>query len=64
MCQGFSGNKKDDNNQNLLDTYKDFGSQAVNMPGNINLIKKRKEHREKRINILSNGGDDIGPPNF
>ena len=30
MCQGFSGEKKENDNQNLLDTYKDFGNQAVN----------------------------------
>ena len=64
MCQGFSGNKKDGNNQNLLNTYKDFGSQAVESPANLGLSYKRMKHREKRLDQLMNGGDDIGPPNF
>lgn len=64
MCQGFSGNKKEENNQNLLNTYRDFGNQAVNAPANLGLSIKRQKHREKRINQLMNGGDDIGPPGF
>ena len=64
MCQGFSGEKKENNNQNLLNTYKDFGSQAAEAPANLGLSIKRMKHREKRLNQLMNGGDDIGPPNF
>ena len=64
MCQGFSGNKKDNGNQGLLDTYKDYGNQAVRAPADLGLSIKRLRHREKRLDILQNGGDDIGPPNF
>ena len=64
MCQGFSGNKKNDNNQNLLNTYKDYGNQAVRAPAALGLSIKRMKHREKRLDQLMNGGDDIGPPNF
>ena len=64
MCQGFSGEKKENNNQNLLNTYKDFGSQAAEAPASLGLSIKRMKHREKRLNQLMNGGDDIGPPNF
>ena len=64
MCQGFSGNKKEENNQNLLNTYRDFGNQTVNAPANLGLSIKRQKHREKRIEQLMNGGDDIGPPGF
>ena len=64
MCQGFSGNKKNDNNQNLLNTYKDYGNQAVRAPADLGLSIKRMKHREKRLEQLMNGGDDIGPPGF
>ena len=64
MCQGFSGNKKNDNNQNLLNTYKDYGNQAVRAPADLGLSIKRMKHREKRLDQLMNGEDDIGPPNF
>ena len=64
MCQGFSGNKKNDNNQNLLNTYKDYGNHAVRAPADLGLSIKRMKHREKRLDQLMNGGDDIGPPNF
>ena len=64
MCQGFSGNKKNDNNQNLLNTYKDFSKNAVRAPADLGLSIKRMKHREKRLEQLMNGGDDIGPPGF
>lgn len=64
MCQGFSGEKKENSNQNLLSTYRDFGSQAVESPANLGLSIKRMKHREKRLNQLMDGGDDIGPPGF
>ena len=64
MCQGFSGNKKHSNNQDLLNTYKDYGKNAVEAPASLGLSLKRMKHREKRVNNLINGEDDIGPPDF
>ena len=64
MCQGFSGNNSNKNDQNLLNTYKDYGNQAVRAPADLGLSIKRMKHREKRLDQLMNGGDDIGPPNF
>ena len=64
MCQGFSGNNKEENNQNLLKTYKDYGNQAASAPLDLGLSIKRMRHKEKRLNQLMNGGDDIGPPGF
>ena len=43
MCQGFSGNKKNDNNQNLLNTYKDYVNQAVRAPADLGLFYKTNE---------------------
>ena len=64
MCQGFSGNNSNKNDQNLLNTYKDFSKNAVEAPADLGLSIKRMKHREKRLEQLMNGGDDIGPPGF
>ena len=64
MCQGFSGNNSSQNDQNALKSYKDFTKQAVNSPLDLGLSIKRMKHREKRLEQLMNGGDDIGPPGF
>ena len=64
MCQGFSGEKKENNNQNLLNTYKDFGSQAAEAPASLGLSIKRMRHRENRLETIMNGGEDPGPPGF
>jgi len=64
MCQGFSGNNSSQNNQDVLKSYKDFSKQAVRAPADLGLTLKRQRHREKRLEQLMNGGDDIGPPGF
>ena len=64
MCQGFSGNKKEENNQNLLKTYKDYGNQAASAPLDLGLSIKRMKHRENRLETIMNGGEDPGPPGF
>ena len=64
MCQGFSGNKKEENNQNLLQTYKDYGNQAASAPLDLGLSIKRMRHRENRLETIMNGGEDPGPPGF
>ena len=64
MCQGFNSNSSSKNDQNALKSYKDFSQQAVRSPLDLGLSIKRMKHREKRLDQLMNGGDDIGPPNF
>ena len=64
MCQGFGEKKENSSNQGLLKTYGDFGNQAVSSPANLGLAVKRQNHKKKRLDILMEGGDDIGPPGF
>ena len=59
MCQGFSGNEKEESNQNLLKTYKDYGNQAASAPLDLGLSIKRMKHKQKRLDKLINCGDDI-----
>lgn len=64
MCQGFGNTNSNTGDQKSLKSYKDFGDQAVRAPADLGLSIKRMKHREKRLEQLMNGGDDIGPPGF